>query len=187
MDMPILETERLRLRGFTMADLDRIAELYGNPQVMQFLGDGTPMSHEAAQERLTAMIYRWETRRIPIWAVELKDTGEWIGRCGLSPYKNTDDIELTYTLLPSFWGKGYTTEAANVCLGHVRDHCDWPGVIARTRPDNMRSRRVMEKLGFRFDRFEPDHVDGPHVFYVLTREMLGERHRQAPGWRLAST
>jgi RimJ/RimL family protein N-acetyltransferase len=174
MDMPVLETERLRLRGFSMADLDRIASLYGDPQVMQFLGDGIPLPREAAQERLTAMIYRWQSRRIPIWSVELKNGGEWIGRCGFSPYKDTDDIELAYTMLSPFWGNGYATEASRACLRHVRDHCDWPKIISRTRPDNVKSRRVMEKVGLRFDRFEPEHADGPHVFYVMTREMLQE-------------
>src|SRR5262245_53921651 len=173
MEMPILETARLRMRGFAMVDLDLIAPMYADPRVMHFLGKTPePLSREAAQERLAAMIFRWETRRIPLWALELKDGGEWIGRCGVSPYKDTDLIELAYSLLPAHWGKGYTTEASRACLKHVRDHFDWPGIVTRTRPDNVRSQRVIEKIGFKFDRFEPHHVDGPHLFYVMTREML---------------
>jgi ribosomal-protein-alanine N-acetyltransferase len=172
MEMPVLETDRLRLRGFTMADLDHVAALYGNSKVMHFLGKGVPLSREDAQERLAAMIFRWETRRIPIWAVEMKETSKWIGRCGFSPYKDTDEIELAYTFLPKTWGSGYATEAARACRDYARDHTNWPRFIARTRPDNVASRRVMEKLGLRFDHFEPEHPDGPHVFYLMTREML---------------
>jgi RimJ/RimL family protein N-acetyltransferase len=167
MDLPILETDRLRLRLFTMADLDRLASIYDDPEVMRFIGNGLPLSRDASQEKLAAMIYRWHTRRIPIWAVERKDSGEWIGRCGFSPYLDSDEIEITYTFRRPNWGHGFASEAARACLDYAREFSSWPRIIARSHPENIASRRVIEKLGFEFDRFEPEHRDGPSVFYVL--------------------
>lgn len=167
MDVPRLETTRLRLRGFRMADLDQLASIYGDSEVMRYIGLGLPMSREAASERLTAMIFRWETRRIPIWAVEQKDSGELIGRCGFSPYLETDQIELSYTFARRRWSHGFASEAAQACLNFAQDRFAWPSVLARSHPENFASRRVLEKLGFRFHRLELEHRGGPAIFYLL--------------------
>ena len=170
MEVPRLETDRLVLRGFTVDDLDHVASLFADPRVMHFLGDGKPRSREHAHERLAATLYRWQHRRIPMWALIVKETGACIGRCGFAPYEETDQIELAYTLATAHWGKGYATEASRACLRHAFGELAWPRLIARTRPDNLASRRVLEKLGFRFDRDESD-ANGPAIFFNLTREL----------------
>jgi RimJ/RimL family protein N-acetyltransferase len=167
MEMPNHETDRLRLRAYTIADLDWLAANYGDPEVMRNNGPGLPGTREVTREKLAAMIFRWESRRIPLWAVQVRQTGDMIGRCGFSPYLDTDEIELSYTFEKRSWGLGFATEAARVCLGHARERCPWPRIIARAHPDNSASRHVIEKLGFRFDRVEMQHRDGPAVLYTL--------------------
>ncbi len=146
----------------------------------RFVGKGLPLSREAAQEKLAAMIYRWESLRIPIWAVERKDNGEWIGRCGFSPYLDGDEIEITYTFRRPNWGRGFASEAASACLDYARKFSAWPHIMARSHPDNVASKRVIEKLGFEYDRFDPEHADGPLELYILRCESPC-RHRSKPG------
>lgn len=167
MELPILETDRLRLRGFTLADLDWLAAIHGDSEVMRYIGPGVPGTLEVTREKLAAMIFRWESRRIPLWAVQMKQTGDMIGRCGFLPYLDTDEIELSYTFEKPSWRKGFATEAARACLGHAHEHCPWPRIIARAHPDNSASRHIIEKLGFQFDRLEMEHRDGPAALYTL--------------------
>jgi len=166
---PTLETPRLSLRGFTNDDFDLLYALYGDPQVMHFLGDGTPLSRETVEEKLAAVLFRWTQLRIPLWAMFRKEDGVFIGRCGFSPYDPLRVIELAYTVIPSAWNQGYCTEASHACLRFAFEELKWERIMTRTRPDNLRSRRVMEKLGFEFE-CEGTDIGGAAVFYWLTRE-----------------
>jgi RimJ/RimL family protein N-acetyltransferase len=170
---PTLATGRLNLRGFAIDDLDLLYALYGDSRVMQFLGDGTPMSRDVTQEKLAAVLFRWTQLRMPMWAVFRKADGVFLGRCGFSPYEPLQSIELAYTLIPSAWGLGYATEASRACLKHAFDELKWDRIMCRTRPTNLRSRRVMEKLGFEFER-EGTDTGGAAVFYWLARGRPGE-------------
>jgi RimJ/RimL family protein N-acetyltransferase len=99
--------------------------------------------------------------------VEQKESGELLGCRGFSPYLETDQIELSYTFARRQWGRGFASEAAQACLNFAQDHFAWPSVLARSHPENFASRRVLEKLGFRFHRLELEHRDGPAIFYLL--------------------
>ena len=170
-EIPILETERLRLRGFTANDLELLHSLYGNPEVMHFISiDGQPLSREKTKERLAATLFRWTQHGIPMWAVFCNEDQTFVGRCGFQVYPATNEIELAYTMLPEAWGHGYATEASRGCLVHAFTVLNWERVVSRTRTTNARSLRVMEKLGFRIEKVGED-VAGPAVFEFLTREM----------------
>jgi len=168
-EIPILETERLRLRGFTADNLDLLFSLYSNPDVMFFLGDGQPLSREKTQERLTATLFRWTQLGIPMWAVFRKTDGIFLGRCGFQIF-NLQEIELAYTLLPAAWGQGYATEAARACLDQFFAMSEEDRIVSRTRPTNARSLRVMEKLGFQIEKLGED-MGGPAVFEFQTRKI----------------
>src|SRR5262245_26050429 len=142
-EIPILETERLHLRGFTAEDLDLLHSLYGNSEVMSFIGVNEPLTREQTLERLTATLFRWTQFGIPMWAVFRKDYQAFVGRCGYQIYEATKEIELTYTLLPQAWGHGYATEASRASLEHAFSVLKWIRIVSRTRPKNMRSLRVM--------------------------------------------
>src|SRR5579864_58633 len=163
-EIPILETERLRLRGFTADDLDLLDSLYSDPDVVSFISiDGQPLSREKSQERLTAALFRWTQHGIPMWAVFRKADDVFLGRCGFQIYQVTNEIEIAYTLLPQAWGNGYATEAGRACLEYAFNVLKWERIVSRTRTTNARSLRVMEKLGFQIEKVGED-IAGPAVF-----------------------
>jgi [ribosomal protein S5]-alanine N-acetyltransferase len=174
-EIPILETERLHLRGFTANDLDLLFSLYSNPDVTFFISiDGQPLTRERTQERLTATLFRWTQLGIPMWAVFREADQSFIGRCGFQIYEATKEVELAYTLLPQAWGNGYATEAGQACLEYAFNVLNWKRIVSRTRPSNTRSLRVMEKLGFQIEKVGED-IAGPAVFEFLTKEMWNKK------------
>lgn len=161
----LLETERLILRPFSANDVDVFATFYADPEVTRYLGVGKTLSREETQASVDRMVRSWDVDGLGQFAVERKDDGELVGRCGflvwdvatLTPTTEAEatrptELELGYAFGRSFWGQGYATEAAMA----VRDHALGPmgrsRLIAFIRPENLRSRRVAEKLGMRHER-----------------------------------
>jgi RimJ/RimL family protein N-acetyltransferase len=169
MEMPRLETPRLILRGFEMDDLDEFAESYADPEVMRYLGDGRVRTREETLAKLTAAIYRWNQHRLPLWAVVSRDDGQWLGRCGFQPKDDAapEVVELAYSFARSAWGHGYATEAARAAIRYAFDELGWSRIVARSRPGNLASLRVMQKLGFRREREIVECHGGPAVYCVL--------------------
>src|SRR5271166_3840630 len=99
------ETPRLLLRPFTPGDFDALYELYSDPEVMRYIGNGVKTREETA-ERLARMIGHWPKHGLGMWALHEKATGRFIGRCGLCPLADTTEIEVGYTLHREFWGRG---------------------------------------------------------------------------------
>ena len=84
--------------------------------------------------------------------VELKESGEPIGMCGLLKRDALPDVDVGFAFLPRFWSKGYAFESASAVLAHARDALGLQRVLAITSPDNEASIRLLGKLGFRFER-----------------------------------
>ena len=146
-----IETERLRLRQFTMGDLDELAPIFGNPQVMKYLGlNCQPVPREETETALASMIRHWEQKGFGRWAVVLKENDKLIGCAGLRSYEGT--AELVYLLDEPFWGKGLATEIARACLKYGFEKHNFPQIIAFTRPGNAASRHILDKIGMRFER-----------------------------------
>lgn len=165
---PSLATPRLCLRGFHAGDFDNLQLLYGDPAVMHYLGDGRPLDLSVTQEKLTAILYRDVHLGIPMWAALRKDDGAFVGRCGFSPWGDAGEIELAYTFVPGAWGQGFATEAAKACLEFLFSAGRWSSVIARTRPANDRSQRVLAKLGFLLE-CEGEDPGGAALFFRLNQ------------------
>jgi RimJ/RimL family protein N-acetyltransferase len=152
--VPVIETMRLRLRGFTDDDLDALADIYADPDVMLYMPGGKPVPRERVAASIGRMIGYWQEHGFGLWAVEEKESGEsrLIGRCGLVHLDNTPEIEVGYLFAKDYWGKGYATEAARAALdyGFTQLGLDW--IVAITRPENVASQHVLEKIGMRFER-----------------------------------
>lgn len=160
-----LETERLLLRPLSSDDVDALATFYADPEVMRYLGVGKTLSRAETEASLGRMLRGWDVDGFGQLAVERKDDGVVVGRCGflvwdaatLTPTTEAEaagptELEVGYALGRPYWGEGYATEAATA----VRDHALGPmgreRLIAFIRPENVRSRRVAEKLGMRYER-----------------------------------
>src|SRR5947209_1041412 len=134
-----IETSRLRLRMFTLEDLDDLCVIASDPEVMCFIGRGLPLTREETLLNLKSIINAFRRRGFGRWALVRKETGALAGYCGLARGSEEVGVELVYMLSRSEWGKGLATEAARACLRHSFERHEFDSIAALTRPENMRS------------------------------------------------
>lgn len=169
--MDILQTERLILRHQVIEDLDALWALYCNPRITQYIPDA-PRSREEAQEEL-----EWHMHGHPrhpdlgLWATIHKETGKFIGRCGLLPWNidGRDEVEVAYTIAEEFWGQGLGTEAALAIRDHGFNMLNFSRLICLIDAENTASRRVAEKIGMSFEREAQDDM-GPFLIYSVNKQ-----------------
>jgi RimJ/RimL family protein N-acetyltransferase len=161
----VIETGRLVLRPLSMADLSALVALHADERVNRFVGAYT---EDAARQRLRAVERQWAERGHGIGAVELKATGEFIGRCGLHYWEHLDEVEAGWTFRAEAWGHGYATEAARAWTEWGFARLDVPYLTAMIHPENAASRRVAERLGFT-PRRNDELFDRPVTVYALDR------------------
>jgi RimJ/RimL family protein N-acetyltransferase len=178
MAVATLHTRRLVLRRWTDADRDAFHALNVDPKVMATIG---PVMNRVESDAFMDRIeQRFDEHGFGLWCVE-RD-GEAIGFTGFMAPWFRDGVEIGWRIRADHWGKGYATEAAIECLRHGFVDLRFPEVISFTAAINMRSRRVMEKLGLVYDPSEDfDHpsvpVDSPlrqHVLYRMTASQYRE-------------
>ncbi|MBD1847696.1 GNAT family N-acetyltransferase [Cyanobacteria bacterium FACHB-63] len=145
--MVVLETKRLILRMFKESDFEDYAEMFGNQDVVRYLGDGQVLSRFAAWRSLAVMVGHWSLRGYGMWAVEERSSGNLIGRIGFFYPEGWAGFELGWVLKPAYWGRGYATEGAKVALDYGFAQLNQDSVISLIYPENVRSIRVAERLG----------------------------------------
>ncbi|AUH44914.1 GNAT family N-acetyltransferase [Streptomyces sp. CMB-StM0423] len=165
----MIETERLVLRPLTTEDVDAFVALHADERVNRFVGAYTP---EQARARLATIERQWAERGHGLCAVELKSSGEFIGRVGLNYWEELDEVELGWTLAAESWGHGYATEAAGACLEWGFATLEEEYFISLIRPANTASARVAERLGFEPRREETFMGHGVTV-WVRERPVAG--------------
>lgn len=148
--MPQIETARLRLRMFKTDDLDRLAEIFGDREVVRYLGAqaGTPLSRDETESALASIINYWKKNGLGRWALEFKEDGRLIGYAGLRLLEGAPEV--VYLLAKEYWHRGLATEAARACLRYGFEELKAARVVALTRHGNMASRHVLKKVGLRY-------------------------------------
>jgi ribosomal-protein-alanine N-acetyltransferase len=164
---PDVETERLRLRAFTPADLDDLQLVFGDTQVMKYISGGTPRSREETEIGLGRTIEGWQRRGFGFWAVTFKDDDKLIGYCGLVFLEDTTEVEVAYGFRRSHWGKGFATEAARACLRWGFEELKLERIVAVVNHGNVDSQRVLEKLGMTYRR-DVHHFDADLMYYDIS-------------------
>jgi RimJ/RimL family protein N-acetyltransferase len=149
--MPEIQTARLLLRHFTPEDLQDLFDVYSNPEVMKYIGKGLPLTLEETQTRLRKMIQHWE-HGFGMWAVTHKDSGKFIGRCGLVFLDKTPEVELGYALDKLYWNQGFATEASIASLKFGFEQVGLDRIVAVSQPSNIASQRVMQKIGMNYEK-----------------------------------
>ncbi|MBY8873140.1 GNAT family N-acetyltransferase [Micromonospora sp. PLK6-60] len=159
----LLETARLRLRRFTAADVDRLVELDGDPEVMRFLTGGAPTPRERVRdEQLPRILAGYERRPgLGRWAAEDRAAGEFLGWFALDPSEDGAEAELGYRLRRSAWGRGLATEGSRALVRHAFETAGVRRLWAETMTVNARSRSVLAKAGLRHVRTFHVHFDDP--------------------------
>lgn len=147
---PNIETVRLRLRMFRPDDLDNLAALLADPDVMRYVEDGHPKDRTVAEKALNSIIAHWGRHGFGRWAVEEKASGSFIGFGGLRSLFGT--AEVVYHLAPKHWGKGFATEMAHSALAFGFNERGFERIVAIAKPGNAASIHVMEKLGMKFQQ-----------------------------------
>lgn len=153
MDTPVLETERLRLRGHGLRDFEPMLAMWTDEGVTRFIG-GRPSTRDEVWARLLRYVGHWALLDYGYWAVEERGSGVFIGEIGFADFKREMEPsfegipELGWALTPSAQGKGYATEAVRAAIdwGHAR----FAGarIVCMISPENTASIRVAEKTGF---------------------------------------
>lgn len=151
--MYLLETERLLLRPFSADDAEFILEIVNEPSFIQNIGDrGVRSLEDARAYILNGPVASYAKNGFGLYLVALKKTYESIGMCGLIKRDTLEDVDIGYAFLPKFWGKGYAVEAALSVKAYAKDAIGLKRLVAITDPANEGSIRVLEKIGFRFER-----------------------------------
>ena len=166
-----LSTERLLLRQFTIADVDNLACLDADPDVMRFITGGQATSRDTIKDKLLpAFLASYQRSDVyGCWAAIEKSTGAFLGWFHFEPRDGgpPGEIVLGYRLRKSAWGKGYATEGARALIRKGFTELTAQRVIAETMAVNLASRRVLEKAGLKLIRIfhqpRPYPVDGREV------------------------
>jgi RimJ/RimL family protein N-acetyltransferase len=148
--MPEIETDRLLLRQFTLDDLDALAQIFADPEVVQHLGSGQPASRGETENALLSIIAHWGRHGFGRWAAVNKQTRDLLGYAGLRSFHG--EPELVYLLKKSHWGMGLATEMARACLKFGFGELRFERIIAMAKTANVASHRVMAKAGMCFER-----------------------------------
>jgi ribosomal-protein-alanine N-acetyltransferase len=167
-----IETARLILRTVTMADIEAVASGWK-------LDDG-PIPHKEAEQKISRMLAN-HAQNTPgklihlCLAILLKDTHEFIGWCGLDHLDRTKaDPALFYLLKANYWGKGLATEAAGALLSYAFDQMDLASIHGGAAPENIASKRVMEKLGMKYAGLDEE---GGYAFTITREEYWSAREK----------
>lgn len=139
---------------------------------MRYLPGGVPVPIEETLNILNRRIDYWKAHDHGLWAVELKDSGQFIGQCGLLPIPDTEIIEIGYSYGKIAWGKGIGTEAASATLRYGFETVGLERILAVADPENTPSRRIMEKLGMVFEEVSDNYYGDMLAIYSVTRDQF---------------
>jgi ribosomal-protein-alanine N-acetyltransferase len=149
----VVETERLVLRHLSFDDLDALAAIQADPEVMRYFPSG-PRSREGALRELERCIAFQEQHGFSLWAAIDKANDRLIGRCGLMRQllQGREEVEIAYLIDRECWGRGLATEAALAIRDHGFAELGKDRLVSIIHRDNLASRRVAEKVGLRPER-----------------------------------
>jgi RimJ/RimL family protein N-acetyltransferase len=154
MAVPVIETERLTLRGHCLGDLAASATMWADPVVTRHIG-GRPQSEEETWSRLLRYVGHWALLGFGYWAIEEKATGSFVGELGFADYKRDmdpslkDTPEIGWVFAAQSHGKGYATEAVRAAVAWGDAHLGPGRTACLIHPENFASIRVAEKCGYR--------------------------------------
>ena len=180
MGIPTVDTARLRLRAWSEDDREPFAAMNADPEVMRYMSGR--LDRAASDALVDRIIEDWATNGFGLWAIERRSDGRFLGFAGLwrprfeAPFMPA--IEVGWRLARDAWGFGYATEAGRASVRHGFEEIGLDEIVSFTAAGNVRSRRVMERLGMTRDpaddfdhpRIEPGRPTRRHVLYRLRRD-----------------
>jgi [ribosomal protein S5]-alanine N-acetyltransferase len=162
--LPRLETERLVLRAPVPEDVEALAPMYADPEVMRYLGDGRTLTRKETERSVRRMMDGWRSDGFGLFTTVRKEDETVIGRVGLIVWNpetwqvtsadanGPTELEVGYTIGRPFWGLGYATEAAAASRDFALRELGAERLIALIIHGNDASENVARKLGFTYER-----------------------------------
>jgi ribosomal-protein-alanine N-acetyltransferase len=178
----MLETDRLILRRWKDSDREPFAEMNADPRVMEFFPD--TLTRDESDQLIESIETHFDNRGFGLFATELKGERKLIGFIGLHVASFqahfTPCVEIGWRIAVPYWGKGLATEGSREVLSFAFDRLRLERVVSFTVPENVASRRLMEKLGMTHDpkddfehpKLPPGHRLRRHVLYRLQNPSL---------------
>jgi RimJ/RimL family protein N-acetyltransferase len=180
-----LETERLVLRRPEPRDRDAYAEIFGDAEVMRFIGTGRTLAPEDVPSSILRMLGHWDRHGLGLFSVVRKEDDRLVGRTGYLLWDPTRwvsamheeldgelELEIGWTFARAFWNQGYATEAALACRDHAFDALGKDRIVSLIAPENIASIRVAQKIG---ETLEREGIDGPLFSGPVDLYALGKR------------
>jgi ribosomal-protein-alanine N-acetyltransferase len=164
----MIETKRLIFRKFVDDDLPLLIEQRSDPDVNRYLGGPKRQNAEALAIRMKFYMDCYERFGAGMCPMIWKETGEIIGTAGLQPLEDTGEIEVGYSIIKKYWGLGIGTEAAQGWMEYGFNKMGLERIVAVAVVGNTASRRIMEKLGMKFEKDEV-HYDEVCSFYGISK------------------
>lgn len=153
--VPVIETSRLRFRPLVADDVDALATMFADPEVMRFIGACGVLTRDHAQHSIERQQTEYRERGFGEWATIDRETDDMIGLCGLIRWPDIDgveELEVAYLLAREAWGRGLGTEAVTTIRDHAIDHLGRTRLVSCIYPDNHASIRVATKVGMAFEK-----------------------------------
>lgn len=161
----VATTDRLVLRHLAPADIDALAEILADPEVMRLVS-GRPLSRDETAAQVDRIVAYQKAFGFSLWAAVDRETGALLGRAGLlvQIIDGVPEVEVAYLLARTAWGRGLGTEVAEAVLRRAREVVGLRRVVALVHPENFASAQVVTKLGFARERRIEWHGDERDVW-----------------------
>jgi ribosomal-protein-alanine N-acetyltransferase len=173
-EAPVLDTARLTLRPFAGEDVGELHLLFIQADVRRYLLDDMVVSREWVEDEVAASRARFAEIGCGLWTLTEHDRTEIVGFVGFRPFFDPPELQLLYGLLPSYWGRGYATEAAEAAIAHAIHALGMDEIRAATDASNSASIAVLNRLGLR-ERSRSSHGARATVFFDLAASDWRER------------
>ncbi|MDK1390156.1 GNAT family N-acetyltransferase [Sinorhizobium sp. 8-89] len=144
---PSLTTPRLVLSPYALTDVDELYRVMSDPRVMKHIGRGALTRVEVA-DVVSQAINEWSETGMGRWTIRLRSEDHLIGQIFLKPEKELAEIEVGYALDAAFWRQGYGREALDAVVTYGFKEKFLRRIVAITRPENLRSRALLERCRF---------------------------------------
>ena len=168
----ILETARLRLRELLPGDIEFMAEMLADAEVMRYYP--RRLTRELSSDWIARQRARYQDDGYGLWLAEQRDTGDPVGQMGLvrQNIDGVDECEIGYLIHRPFWRQGFATEGALACRDYAFNTLHKPRVISLIRPENAASQGVARNLGMEVIGRSP-HGGYEHLVFAVSNPALG--------------
>lgn len=165
--MDSFKTDRLTAARLRAEHYDLLCRMHRDATVMATLNG--VRTDEQTQAFLDENLGYWDRRGFGLWIFNDRQNGAFVGRAGLRPVEvvGRAEVEVAYALMDDYWGRGLASEIAARLLSIGFENVGLNEIVCYTWAENLASQRVMQKVGFRYER-DFVHADAPHVLYRLT-------------------